>query len=160
MKSGHWYVLGHTDSHLVLFKRNEVKARGTDRDRRGANRRKRVAWMDMLIGFGSRDFNPCSLPFLCLSCLYNMKGHRSRGKGQWWCWGGVGWHIVARGTVFYRLDLIQNGVSSLSSIPHLISSNNLPFSSCPNRESQTWRSAQEKERERAKSGSFTCSLIH
>ena len=51
------------------------------------------------------------------------------------------------GTVLYRLHLLQNGVSSPSSIPRLISLNNLPFSSCPNRESQNLR---ESEGERAK----------
>lgn len=54
------------------------------------------------------------------------------------------------GTVLYELHLLQNAVSSLSSIPHLISPNNLPFSSCPNRESQTLRVCK-RERESEKS---------
>ncbi len=62
------------------------------------------------------------------------------------------------GTILYRLHLLQNSVSSLSSIPHLISPNNLPFSSCPNRESHNLRQyecAEEKERERKITPSHT-----
>lgn len=63
----------------------------------------------------------------------------------------VGWHAVWRGKQYTNPHLIQSGVSSASNIPCLISSNNQPFSSCPNRErSQTW--------ERVWSLSFTCSL--
>lgn len=79
-------------------------------------------------------------------------------------WVG-GWMTYGEeeGTVFYRLHLLQNGVSSLSSIPHLISPNNLPFSSCPNRESQNLRERQcagERETEREVTPSPTLSRIN
>lgn len=63
---------------------------------------------------------------------------RRRGKASRWCWMKYGEEEEQEqeeGTVLYGPHLLQNGVSSASSIPHLISPNNLPFSSCPNRES-------------------------
>lgn len=58
------------------------------------------------------------------------------GRGRRGGWMAYGEEEV---TASCRLHLLQNAISSLSSIPHLISSNNLPFSSCPNRESQKLR---------------------
>lgn len=115
--------------------------------------------MGMPTGPGSVDFNPHSLPLL-VSILPLQSGEdRRRGKGQ--CWNRGCWmtHGEDEGTVFYRLHLLQNGASSLSSIPGLISSNNLPFSSCPNRESlslRVWVCRREREREQK----VTPSLAH
>lgn len=104
--------------------------------------------MGMPIGPGSKDFNRC-FALSSLSCHSGVEGDRGRGKDQCWCWGGWMTYGEEEGTVLYRLHLLQNGVSSLSSIPHLISPNNLPFSSCPNRESQNLREREcvgERER--------------
>lgn len=118
--------------------------------------------MGMPTGPGSTDFNPCSLPFLLrpvVSILtQHVEGDRRRGKDRCWCWGGWMTYGEEEGTVLYRLHLLQNAASSLSSIPHLISLNNLPFSSCPNRESQNLRE-RECVWESAKSHFFTSSLF-
>lgn len=117
--------------------RNEVKAAEAVKER---ERSKSDAWMGMPIGPGSGDFNPCFLFTLSsLFCHTRVGGDRRR----FFCfffvvddiWGGGGNSLL----LHYRLHLLQNAISSLSSIPHLISSNNLPFSSCPNRESQRLR---------------------
>lgn len=122
--------------------------------------------MGMPIGPGSMDFYPSSLPFLALSslsCHTGVEGAGRRGRDQCWCWcSGGDWMTYGEeeGTVFFRLHLLQNGVSSLSSIPHLISPNNLPFSSCPNRESQNLRECEcVGERERGFTRSHTNSLF-
>lgn len=73
----------------------------------------------------------------CFLHSTSVQEDRRRGKGRCWM------TREDEGALVYRLHLLQNRASSPSSIPRLISANNLPLSSCPNRESRSLRVSGE-----------------